>query len=51
LLGHAQVATTHRYAAADVKMMRRSIEKAGIGGDVAQRFSPKDAVLSLLENL
>lgn len=32
-LGHAQVATTHRYAAADVEMMRRGLEKAGISGD------------------
>jgi site-specific recombinase XerD len=50
-LGHAQVATTHRYAAADVEMMRRSLEKAGIRGDVAHRFQPKDSVLSLLESL
>ncbi len=50
-LGHAQVATTHRYAAADVEMMRRSLDKAGIRGDVAQRFRPKDPVLSLLESL
>ncbi len=32
-LGHAQVATTHRYAAADVEMMRRGLEKAGVSGD------------------
>jgi site-specific recombinase XerD len=50
-LGHAQVATTHRYAAADVEMMRRSLDKAGIRGDVAHRFQPKDPVLSLLESL
>lgn len=50
-LGHAQVATTHRYAAADVEMMRRGLDKAGIRGNVASRFRPKDAVLSLLENL
>ncbi len=50
-LGHAQVATTHRYAAADVEMMRRSLDKAGIRGDVAHRFRPKDPVLSLLESL
>jgi integrase/recombinase XerD len=50
-LGHAQVATTHRYAAADVEMMRRSLDKAAIRGSAALRFQPKDAVLSLLENL
>ena len=50
-LGHAQVATTHRYAAADVEMMRRSLEKAGIRGDVPHRFRPKDSVLTLLESL
>ena len=50
-LGHAQVATTHRYAAADVEMMRRGLEKAAIRPNVAPRFRPKDAVLSLLENL
>jgi site-specific recombinase XerD len=50
-LGHAQVATTHRYAAADVEMMRRGLSKAGIQGKAAHRFRPKDAVLSLLETL
>jgi len=50
-LGHAQVATTHRYAAADVEMMRRGLETAAIQGAVVPRFQPKDAVLSLLENL
>lgn len=50
-LGHAQVATTHRYAAADVEMMRRSLDRAGIRGNVAPRYRPKDAVLSLLESL
>lgn len=50
-LGHAQVATTHRYAAADVEMMRRGLDKAAIRGTVALRFRPKDAVLSLLESL
>lgn len=29
-LSYAQVATTHRYAAADVEMMRRGLDKAGI---------------------
>lgn len=50
-LGHAQVATTHRYAAADVEMMRRGLEKAAIQGTEVHRFQPKDAVLSLLESL
>lgn len=50
-LGHAQVATTHRYAAADVEMMRRGLDKAGVQGHVPHRFRPKDAVLSLLEGL
>ena len=50
-LGHAQVATTHRYAAADVEMMRRSLDKAGIRGGLTHRFRPKDPVLSLLESL
>jgi site-specific recombinase XerD len=50
-LGHAQVATTHRYAAADVEMMRRGLDKAGIRDKTVPRFRPKDAVLSLLENL
>ena len=49
-LGHAQVATTHRYAAADVEMMRRGLDKAGIPGKYAARYQPKDAVLRLLEN-
>lgn len=50
-LGHAQVATTHRYAAADTEMMRRGLEKAGIQRKDTPRFRPKDVVLSLLENL
>lgn len=50
-LGHAQVATTHRYAAADAEMMRRGLDKAHIRGSPTARFRPKDAVLSLLENL
>ena len=50
-LGHAQVATTHRYAAADVEMMRRGLDKAGIQDTAVHRFRPKDAVLSLLESL
>jgi site-specific recombinase XerD len=50
-LGHAQVATTHRYAAADVEMMRRGLSKAGVSVKAAARFKPKDAVLRLLERL
>jgi site-specific recombinase XerD len=48
-LGHSQVATTHRYAAADVEMMRRSLDQAGVAGARPARFKPKDAVLQLLE--
>ncbi len=48
-LGHAQVATTHRYAAADVEMMRRGLNMAGVSGSQTARFRPKDAVLQLLE--
>jgi site-specific recombinase XerD len=48
-LGHAQVATTHRYAEADVEMMRRGLEKAGVPNEAGARFRPKDAVLRLLE--
>jgi len=48
-LGHAQVATTHRYAAADVEMMRRGLDMAGVVGSQAARYRPKDAVLKLLE--
>jgi integrase/recombinase XerD len=50
-LGHSQVATTHRYAAADVEMMRRGLDKAGVSGQHAARFKPKDAVLQLLESI
>ena len=50
-LGHSQVATTHRYAAADVEMMRRGLEKAGVSGDHGARFRPKDAVLQLLDRI
>ncbi len=50
-LGHSQVATTHRYATADVEMMRRGLDKAGIAGKLPARFQPKDRVLQLLENL
>jgi integrase/recombinase XerD len=50
-LGHAQVATTHRYAAADVEMMRRGLEKAGVSGDRSARFRPNDAVLQLLNSI
>lgn len=50
-LGHAQVATTHRYAAADVEMMRKGLEKAGVAGDLGVRFRPDDAVLQLLNSI
>lgn len=50
-LGHAQVATTHRYAAADVEMMRTSLEKAGVADKACARFQPKDEVLRLLEQI
>ncbi|MBV8575570.1 MAG: site-specific integrase [Acetobacteraceae bacterium] len=50
-LGHSQVATTHRYAAADVEMMRRGLDMAGIAGKDPARFRPKDAVLRLLESI
>ncbi|MGA8611688.1 MAG: tyrosine-type recombinase/integrase [Xanthobacteraceae bacterium] len=50
-LGHAQVATTHRYAAADVEMMRQGLEKAGVSGDRSARFRPNDAVLQLLDSI
>ncbi|WP_158605859.1 tyrosine-type recombinase/integrase [Sinorhizobium meliloti] len=50
-LGHAQVATTHRYAAADVEMMRKGLEKAGVSGDLGVRFRPDDAVLQLLNSI
>ncbi|WP_325053256.1 tyrosine-type recombinase/integrase [Sinorhizobium meliloti] len=48
-LGHAQVATTHRYAAADVEMMRRGLDKADVAGSQPARFQPKDTLLRLLE--
>jgi site-specific recombinase XerC len=50
-LGHAQLATTHRYAAADVEMMRASLEKAGIADKACGRFHLKDEVLRLLEQI
>ncbi|MGI9285029.1 MAG: tyrosine-type recombinase/integrase [Pseudomonadales bacterium] len=49
-LGHAQVATTHRYAEADVEMMRRSLEQAHVTPQSAPRFRPRDSVLQILEN-
>jgi integrase/recombinase XerD len=48
-LGHAQVATTHRYAEADVEMMRAALDRAGVSAQPATRFKPKDAVLRILE--
>ena len=50
-LGHSQVATTHRYAAADVEMMRRGLDMAGVSGKRPARFQPKDTLLQLLESL
>jgi integrase/recombinase XerD len=50
-LGHSQVATTQRYAFADVEMLRRGLDKAGVSGKQPARFRPKDAVLQLLENV
>ena len=50
-LGHASVTTTHRYAEADVEMMRRSLEEAGVASQLGNRYRPKDTVLQILENL
>jgi integrase/recombinase XerD len=50
-LGHSEAATTHRYAAADVQMMRRGLDKAGIAHKHPAQYRPKDAVLRLLEAL
>jgi integrase/recombinase XerD len=50
-LGHAQVTTTQRYAAADVEMMRRGLDRAAVSGEQPTRFKAKDAVLTLLENI
>ncbi|RUT86833.1 MULTISPECIES: tyrosine-type recombinase/integrase [unclassified Mesorhizobium] len=50
-LGHAQVATTHHYTAADVEMMRNGLEKAGVNGDHGARFRPNDSVLQLLNSI
>lgn len=48
-LGHAQLATTHRYAEADVDMMRKTLATSGVSAGHAHRFRPKDSVLQLLE--
>ena len=48
-LGHTQVATTHRYAEADVEMMREALDRAGVSAWPSARFKPKDAVLRILE--
>lgn len=50
-LGHAQVATTHRYAAADVEMLQQELEKAGVAGDRSPRFRPNDVLLQLLASI
>jgi len=49
-LGHAQVATTHRYAEADIEMMRKSLKDADVTGGGADRYQPTDDVLQILEN-
>jgi site-specific recombinase XerC len=49
-LGHAQLATTHRYAEADVEMMRKTLARAGVSTGRTHRFRPKDSVLQILEN-
>lgn len=49
-LGHAQVTTTHRYAAADVEMMRRGLDEAAIAGKQPARFKAKDAVLQCIRH-
>jgi integrase/recombinase XerD len=49
-LGHAQVSTTHRYAEADVEMMRKSLELTGVSSSPSGRYRPKDSVLQILEN-
>lgn len=50
-LGHSQVTTTQRYAAADVEMMRRGLHRAAVSGEQPARFKAKDAVLTLLESI
>jgi site-specific recombinase XerD len=50
-LGHAQVATTHRYAEADVEMMRKSLKDANVTGAGSDRYQPTDDVLQILENI
>lgn len=49
-LGHAHVATTHRYAEADVEMMRRTLARSGVTAPRATRYRPTDAVLRLLDS-
>lgn len=41
-------ATTHRHAAANVEMVRRGLEQAGVSGDSSARFRPNDNILRLL---
>ena len=50
-LGHAQVATTHRYAAADVEMMRRGLREGGRLRRPQHPLRPTDAVMQLLDNI
>jgi integrase len=50
-LGHVSLNTTHQYMEADVEMKRRALEKCPITTDKARRYAPRDAVLTLLEDL
>jgi site-specific recombinase XerC len=50
-LGRVQVATTPRYAAADVEMMRRGLDQGGVSGKQGPRYKPTDEVLRLLEGI
>lgn len=50
-LGHAQVTTTHRYAEADVEMMRKSLEQSGVSPVRLSLFKPPDSVMSLLAEI
>jgi len=41
VVGHSQVSTTHRYAAADVEMMRRGLDKAGVSASCQCDINPR----------
>src|SRR5690349_1673695 len=45
-LGHSQVATTNRYAAAHVEMMRRGLDKTGVSGKLPMRYQPNSPLKS-----